>query len=87
MRVVSLVIAPIMVITVVAMLIVIVVTVVVVCTMISTMSSTSCKLIFVLMIVVSLFDMVWSVVFWNLMAPAVMIVGICCIVGIHFMLV
>ena len=67
MGIVGLVIAPIVAITVVAVSVVIVMTVVIVCAMVTAMSSTSCELIFVLVVIMSLFDVMWSMVLWNLM--------------------
>ena len=99
MRVVGLVISPIVVITVVAVSVVIVMSIVIVCTVVTGMSSTSRKLIFMLMVIVALFDMVWSMMLRNMMGwlihrmflvvhvPAVMVVRVSPIVGIHFMLV
>ena len=67
MGIVGLVIAPIVAITIVAVSVVIVMTVVIVCAMVTAMSSTCCELIFVLVVIMSLFDVMWSVVLWNLM--------------------
>ena len=84
---VSLVIAPVMVVTVISVSVVMVMTIVVVGTVITCMSSAGSKLIFVLMVVVSLLNMMWCMVLRDVMTPAFMVVWICSIVLINFMMV
>ena len=54
---------------------------------ISLIMAVSMSIVIVMVVVSTMISMVWSVVFWNVMVPAVIVIGISCIVGIYFMLV